>query len=119
MKLEAGANIVMQIPADLYQDTVHFYRDVLLMDVEEGYNAQVVFAGAKVAFGANTLWLQPVQEAGQASVLLEIRSSNPEATVAYLQVNSQATNPGLQHSKEGLYTISDPAGNLLYITSTV
>lgn len=118
MKLEAGSNIVMQVPVHLYQDTVHFYRDVLLMDIEEGDEAPVLYVGAKVAFGAITLWLQPVQAAGQPLVLLEIRSDNMEAAAAYLRVNGQSGNEGLSPAAGGLITINDPAGNQLYITSS-
>lgn len=73
-----GSNIAMKVPERHYAETLAFYRDVLGLSVEE------VETGAKVAFGAVTLWLDRLAHQSQIDLWLEVRAEDTVAAKAYL-----------------------------------
>lgn len=62
IRFKGGVNIAMKIPPEKYDETVAFYRDILLFDVEEvPITHPTVLATHRLEFGPNILWLDCVK----------------------------------------------------------
>lgn len=119
MKFEAGTNIAIKIPVHLYEETVHFYRDVLLLDMEEQLMEHpTVQRTHKVAFGACTLWLDCVAGITTTAVWLEIKTTDIEKAPAYLQTNNTQTLGELELIPDNMHWIKDPSGTVLLLNGT-
>lgn len=116
MKFEAGTNIAMKIPEHHYAETVHFYRDVLLLEVEEKeINHPTVLQTCKVKFGPCTLWLDCVKDITDTALWLEIKTPDIDKATDYLNTNETATHDELEKIPADMHWIKDPAGTVLLL----
>jgi len=61
VKLRAGKNIAMKVPAHEYEATVHFYRDIIGLLPVEGKATATVFK-----FGDKHLWVDKASQLSQS-----------------------------------------------------
>jgi hypothetical protein len=116
MKFEAGTNIAMKLPQLQSADTVHFYRDVLLLEVEEKpITHPTVLQTCTVKFGACTLWLDCVEGIDRSSIWLEIKTPEINNATDYLSTNNIATFDELEQIPADMHWIKDPAGTVLLL----
>lgn len=116
MKFEPGNNIAMKIPEMQYEATVHFYRDILLLDVEERkIDLPNISKTCKVVFGTVTLWLDCVKDIDRSALWLEIRTADILEATVYLQTNGTTTCDELEKIPEKMHWIKDPAGTVLLL----
>ncbi len=116
MKFEAGTNIAMKIPVHQYEATVQFYRDVLLLEMEETpIKHPTVLKTYKVKFGAFTLWLDCVEGIDNSSLWLQITTPDVQAATDYLKSNGTRTFDELEEIPENMHWIKDPAGTVMLL----
>ena len=116
MKFEAGTNIAMKIPGHLYSDTVDFYKNVLLLEVEEKQiKHPTVLQTHKVKFGACTLWLDCVEGIQESSLWLQIITPDIKRATDYLISNDVHTYDELEQIPESMHWIKDPAGTVMLL----
>ncbi len=113
---EAGNNITLRIPKEHYEATLRFYRDILLLDVEEKPTDHPAGSlAAKVQFGNSTLWLNRMDETAQPDTWLQLRTNDITAALNYLQANGITSEDMQGAAPEGMHLIRDPAGNMLLL----
>lgn len=117
MQFEGGNNIVMRIPKHRYEDTLHFYRDILLMDMEEGLVAdQVTLQRHVVRFGSVALCLDCMEGIEESYLCLEIKSTDIDLSTQFLQSNNiLVTKTKEPVALPGSYQIKDPAGTTILL----
>lgn len=116
MKFEGGPNIALKIPREKYEDTVHFYRDILLLDVEEQtIKHPTVSRTHRVKFGSNILWLDCVDHFTEPQVWLEVRSLDSSDALPYLISNGVKAEDELEEIPETMHWIRDPAGTVMIL----
>lgn len=119
MKFDAGTNIAMKIPKHQYTDTVQFYRDVLLLEVEEKkINHPTVLQTHAVKFGGFTLWLDCVDGIDSSSLWLQITTPDVQAATDYLQSNGIRTFDELEQIPGDMHWIKDPTGTVMLLKGT-
>ena len=103
----AGRNIAMKLPADSYDETVAFYRDVLGLPVEIR-DAET----AIVTFGAIRLWLDRVAGLAQPEMWLEVETDDTAAAARLLQDAGIARADPVDPLREGLdaFWVRSPSG---------
>lgn len=114
INLKAGKYIVLKIPMYLFEDTLHFYRDILLMDVEvkASFNAKKS-KSAIIAFGTNTLRLEAEDQQLESNILLELSTDQIASAVEYFKANEVQ----IENSEASNHYLKDPAGNLIYLST--
>lgn len=113
---EAGNNITLRIPKEHYEATLRFYRDILLLDVEEKPKDHPSGGlAAKVQFGNSTLWLDCTGTMSQPATWLQLRTNDIKAALNYLQANGIISEDMQEAVPEGMRLIRDPAGNALLL----
>ena len=117
LKFQAGKNIALKIPNEKYQQTVNFYRDVLLLEVEEKPMEAhpTISKTARVQFGSSVLWLDCMVEMEQPEVYFQLDTNDVEQALQYLATNGIDTHNHLEQVPEGMHWIKDPAGNVLLL----
>ena len=115
---EAGRNIAIKIPMDVYEDTLSFYRDILLMDTEEvAVTDAWIQRSTKVDFGTIVLWLDGVPSAEPSTVYLEIQTNQLELALPYLRTNKVRMPAVPERLPTDAHWIQDPAGTVLLLRS--
>ena len=115
---EAGRNIAIKIPMDVYEDTLSFYRDILLMDTEEVVVTDAwIQRSTKVNFGTIVLWLDGVPSAEPSTVYLEIQTNHLELALPYLRTNKVRMPAVPERLPPDAHWIQDPAGTVLLLRS--
>ncbi len=118
LTIKADKDITIKIPIDLYEDTLHFYRDILLMETEEVLiDLPSTINSTKVKFGDINLWLEPISNPKDAAMLLKINTNQMENALNYLQANNVKIIGKKNKLIGGYLRIQDPAGNTLLLTS--
>ena len=117
LKFQAGKNIALKIPEDKYVRTVNFYRDVLLLEVEEKSmeSHPTISRTARVQFGQNVLWLDCLAQIERPEVYFQLDTNNVDRALQYLATNGIGTHDHLEQVSEGMHWIKDPAGNVLLL----
>jgi hypothetical protein len=116
MKFEGGPNIALKIPREKYEETVHFYRDILLLEVEEkAIEHPTVSRTHQVKFGSNILWLDCVDHFTSSQVWLEVRSLDSSDALPYLNSNGVEAEDDLEQIPETMHWIRDPAGTVMIL----
>lgn len=111
MKFEGGPHIAVRIPPGKYDDTVHFYRDVLLMDVQEHpVDHPAIFRSHSVQFGNSVLRLDCIPDQKEVEIYLEIRYTGAENALQFLEANGIEVLPQPEQFPHSLHRIRDPAG---------
>ncbi|OJU73646.1 MAG: hypothetical protein BGO09_05920 [Bacteroidetes bacterium 47-18] len=113
---EAGNDITLNIPKERYEATLRFYRDILLLDVEEKAADQPsARLAAKVQFGNSTLWLYCTGTTAQPATWLELCTNDMTAALNYLHTNGIISEDAQETVPEGMRLVRDPAGNTLLL----
>lgn len=116
--LKASNNIALKIPQELFEETLHFYRDILLMDTEEiQVNGPQVIRSAKISFGSICLWLDAVPARKEPRILLELSTDQLQKARAYFMANEIAFVNPEEEGLENVDWIKDPAGNILHLSA--
>lgn len=111
MKFEGGPNIAIKIPPEKYDNTVHFYRNVLLMDVhEQTAEHSGVVRSHRVTFGTTVLSLDCVAGQAKVEICLEIRWSGQDDAVQFLEANGIEITAAPGELPDNPHWIRDPAG---------
>ena len=92
IKFEGGINIAVKIPKAKYEATVHFYRDILKLNVEEKpITNPTVSRTHEVRFGSNVMWLDCVDNYTHSETWLELNVENVPAATEYLKSHGIST----------------------------
>lgn len=118
VKFEAGINIAIKIPKSKYEKTVAFYRDVLMLEVEEKtINNPTISRTHAVKFGNNILWLDCVDNYTHSETWLQLVVPDVEEATDYLQSKGVNTCDELEELPVNMHWIQDPAGTVFNIQS--
>jgi hypothetical protein len=101
-----GRNLAMKVPPHLYEATIRFYRDVAGLPMIERLAPSVVFR-----FGANQLWIDPVDGLSQAEIWLELNTDDVTAAASRLRAAGVVRRDEIEALPEGFegFWISSPA----------
>ena len=114
---EGGINIAIKIPKSKYEQTVAFYKDILKLDVEEKpINNPTVSRTHLVKFGANTLWLDCVDNYTHSETWLELKTPDVAAATEYLAGKGINTCDEIEKIPEDMHWIMDPAGTVFILS---
>lgn len=112
-KFEAGINIAIKIPKSKYDQTVHFYRDVLKFEVKEvPIKNPTVSQTHSVKFGANVIWLDCVDNYTHSETWLQLTVPNVALATDYLKSNGVETCDEIEEIPKDMHWITDPAGTV-------
>ncbi|NQD70555.1 hypothetical protein HP439_07470 [Sphingobacterium shayense] len=108
-----ASTITLMINEDCFQQTLAFYRDILLLNVKQiEYNRPDILLAHEIEFGSNILILFCVKQ--NNSFELELTTEDLNAAFNYLQVNEINTTKANGGRKQ--LNVKDPSGNKLIIT---
>ncbi len=109
-----GRNIALKVPPHAYDATVHFYRDVLGLELLENHLPHIGFD-----FGGKQLWIDRMPGLSQSEVWLEILTDDVAAAAAHFEeagvVRCDAIEP-LPENHKGFW-IMDPSSIVLHLGS--
>jgi catechol 2,3-dioxygenase-like lactoylglutathione lyase family enzyme len=96
----------MKVPPHLWDRTVAFYETVLGFQVIEATSQSVAFA-----FGANTLWIDRVDQLSQAELWLELVVTDLDRAADKLEAARVARRDEIEPLPEGVngFWIENPA----------
>ncbi|GIP04695.1 hypothetical protein J28TS4_31020 [Paenibacillus lautus] len=106
-----GNNIAIKIPKHKYEETVHFYKEVLRLPY-------LGFRDGAHAFqhGPNTLWLDCMLNYSQQDVWLEVNTEDPEEAARYLREHRVDRRDEVEvYENSRGYWISDPCGTIIRV----
>ncbi len=116
IRFKGGVNIAMKIPPEKYNETVAFYRDILLFDVEEiPITHPTVLATHRLEFGQNILWLDCVEGISDSKIWFEMCTDDVESAANYLRVNDVTICDEVEEIDSPMLCIEDPTGNTLLV----
>ena len=116
INFKGGLNMAMKISPTDYEQTVTFYRDILLFDLEEiPITHPTVLRTHRLHFGPNILWLDCVADVAQPQIWLELHTEDVERATAYLKTNDVATCDEIEEISPSMHWIKDPSGNVLLV----
>lgn len=118
IQFTGGTNIALKIPKHKYEETVHYYKEILGLQVkEEPITNPTVSRTYSVVFGPNTLWLDCVDNYTQPEIWLEVNTQNvPEAT-DYLSREGISTKDEFEKIPDDKHWITDPAGTVMILST--
>lgn len=120
VKFEAGLNIAIKIPMSKYEQTVAFYRNILLFDTEEiPIDNPTVSRTHRVRFGELTLWLDRVDNYARSEVWMQVTVPDIQQARNYLEVNGIETCDELETLGENMHWILDPTGTVFNLQQAV
>jgi hypothetical protein len=108
-----GNNIALKIPKFKYDETVHFYKEILKLPYL-GYkdNAHAF------QHGPNTLWLDCMINYAQQDVWLEVGANDLDEAAEYLQEHGVSRRDEVEvHENSKGYWISDPCGTIIRVNA--
>lgn len=111
----AGRNLALRVPANQYEATVAFYRDIVGLRGVEKHLPHVVFE-----FGHNHLWIDPVEGLDQPAIWMELVTDDIRAAEAHLAKHGiERCDPG-EKLPDGLnaFWIAGPGGTVHLVTDT-
>lgn len=118
VKFEAGINIAIKIPKSKYEKTVAFYRDVLMLEVEEKtINNPTISRTHAVKFGNNILWLDCVDNYTHSETWLQLVVPDVKEATDYLQSKGVNTCDELEELPVNMHWIQDPGGTVFNVQS--
>ena len=108
------STITLMINEDSFQQTLAFYRDILLLNVKQiEYDRPNILLAHEIEFGSNILLLFCVKQDSRSSFELELATEDLNAAFNYLQVNEIETTKVNEGRKR--LSVKDPSGNKLTI----
>lgn len=112
-----GVNIAIKIPKSKYEATVHFYRDVLKLEVaEKPITNPTVSRTHEVKFGNNIVWLDCVDNYTHSEVWLELKTPDVDKATEHLQKNGVNPCDEIEQIPESMHWIMDPAGTVFILS---
>ncbi|WFB57029.1 VOC family protein [Paenibacillus sp. BR1-192] len=106
-----GNNIAIKIPKHKYEETVHFYKEVLRLPYLGFRDGSHVFQ-----HGPNTLWLDCMLNYSQQDVWLEVNTEDPEEAARYLREHRVDRRDEVEvYENSRGYWISDPCGTIIRV----
>lgn len=113
-EFKGGNNIAIKIPKFKYDETVHFYKEVIELPYLGFISESHAFQ-----FGDATLWLDCMDNYSQQDVWLEIQTDHMKAAADYLKENHINRRDEVEvHENSDGYWISDPSGTILRVNSS-
>lgn len=115
VRFEPGRNIAMKIPTHEYQDTVHFYRNVIRLNEIPPTSED---STPRFEFGDKVLWLDCVDWISQAEIWLEIVTSDIAQAATVLQESGCHRRDEIEPLPQGFkaFWISSPS-NIIHLIS--
>ena len=116
-RFAAGKNIAMKVPANEFDSTVEFYRDILMFEVvNTTFSSDIKSVTFK--FGDNTLWIDKIPGIRRAEVWLEVVTEDIEAASEYLKKNNCIRRDEIEPLPDGFkgLWIANPAGIIHLVT---
>ena len=111
-----GVNIAIKIPKNKYAETVNFYRDILKLEViEKPIDNPTVSRTHEVRFGANTVWLDCVDNYTHSEIWLELNTPDVKQATEYLKHKGIDTCDEIEKIPEDAHWIMDPAGSVFIL----
>ena len=116
-KFTAGDNIAIKVPVHEYDAMVHFYRDVLGLELADVVSDDSI-ESVTFRFGDKNLWLDKVSSISQAEIWLEIVTDDIEAAASYLAEQGCVRRDEIEPLPSGLkgFWISSP-GNIIHLVN--
>lgn len=110
-----SVNIAMKIPTAQHDATVAFYREVLGMSVTDVTGSEIaagVSRSHRCEFGANTLWLDEVENYSRSDLWLQIDTDDIDAAMERLAAAGVTPRDELEPLPDTAraHWISNPAG---------
>lgn len=116
IRFKGGVNIAMKIPSEKYDETVAFYRDILLFELEKvPVTHPAVLATHRMVFGHNILWLDCVKEITNSKIWLEVCTEDVESATNYLRINDVTICDEIEKIDSSMHWIKDPTDNILLV----
>ncbi|MGD9489833.1 MAG: VOC family protein [Calditrichaceae bacterium] len=102
-----GDNMAMKVPADQFDATVQFYRDVIGLRQIKKHLPSFVFD-----FNGKNLWIDKMDNLPRAEIWLEIRVDDVKTAAGYLKSHKVQRRDEVEKLPEGFdgFWISNPAG---------
>ncbi len=102
-----GDNMAMKVPADQFDATVQFYRDVIGLRQIKKHLPSFVFD-----FNGKNLWIDKMDNLPRAEIWLEIRVDDVKTAAGYLKSHKVQRRDEVEMLPEGFdgFWISNPAG---------
>lgn len=106
VKFSGGRNLAMKVPPHLYEPTIRFYRDLVGLPIIDSLAPSVVFQ-----FGANWLWIDPVEGLSQAEIWLELNTADVGEAASRLNRTGVVRRDEIEALPKGFdgFWISSPA----------
>lgn len=118
IQFSGGTNIALKIPKHKYEETVHYYKVILGLQVkEEPITNQTVSRTHSVVFGPNTLWLDCVDNYTQPEIWLEINTPNVPGATDYLAQKGITTKDEFEQIPGDKHWVTDPAGTVMILST--
>lgn len=115
-KFEGGINIAIKIPKSKYNETVHFYKDILKLEVtEKPIDTPTVSRTHQVKFGPNVIWLDCVDNYTHSETWLELKTSNINDATRHLQAHGIEPCDELEKIPENMHWVMDPSGTVFIL----
>jgi hypothetical protein len=115
-KFEGGINIAIKIPRSKYEKTVHFYREILNLEVtEKPIDTPTVSRTHEVKFGPNIVWLDCVDNYTHSETWLELKTTDVELSTNYLKSKGIEPCDELEKIPDDTHWIQDPAGTVFIL----
>ena len=112
-----GVNIAIKIPKSKYEQTVHFYRNILKLEVtEKPIDNTTVSRTHEVKFGNNIVWLDCVDNYTHSETWLELKTPDVAEATEYLASQGVNTCDELEQIPESMHWIMDPAGTVFILS---
>jgi hypothetical protein len=117
-EFSGGINIAIKIPKSKYEQTVHFYRDVLKLEVtEKQIDHPTISRTHRVSFGPNKVWLDCVDNYTHSETWMELITRDVPAATDYLRSKGITPCDELEKIPEHMHWIQDPAGTVFILTN--
>jgi hypothetical protein len=112
--MQPGQNIALKIPADAWESTVRFYRDIAkLKEIPLQNETSRAFD-----FGSMTLWVDKCDHLSQSEVWLELRTDSLDSAAEELKAPGVVRCDDIEKLPEGMraFWIKSPGGIIHLIT---
>lgn len=115
LEFQPGRNIAMKIPAHEYENTLHFYRNILRFKEITGSEPGDT---PRFEFGDKTLWLDRMPGLSQSEIWLEVVASDIDQAAEYLKAQGCHRRDEIEPLPSGFkaFWISSPS-NIIHLVS--
>ncbi len=118
IRFQPVAHFCFWIPWESYSETVHFYQNILLLDVEEIPQDHERFKLFTIQLAEHKLAVYAASWITHASFGFALQTAHLEQAKAYLAVNEVKAAADFEAALPSSTWIQDPAGNTLVLQAT-